>query len=178
MLNSRFLIMLLIFAATAAIVWYTQIAAKPPVAATRSFDGLSYQTLAPSWPTMMEPARDTLHSMREIVSNTGIGRPVAAVLVIAAILFLGYVVAYGAIHLAHQMSSGGSGVMANLVQVIVAPLWQVGLTFVSALQSVEWLQEKEIIASDLSTPVYFLYALISMVLMMGLARIRGKVAGA
>jgi hypothetical protein len=67
----------------------------------------------------------------------------------------------------------GASLIAGFFQVIVAPLWQIGLTLVSAMQTVEWIREKGLIGADVTTPAFVAFAIISLAMMYGLSRVRG-----
>jgi hypothetical protein len=166
MRSRGFTLMAFVFAAMAGAVWYFQFGPGRP-------DGTSarFLTVDNAWPELLRVVRPFLQDMTGMLSDMGMPSPVATFLVVAGVLAAGYVIAILVLRLATGMFTAGS-MVPGLLQYIVAPVWQVGLTLVSALQTVEWLKSNNLIEGDAMTPAFILYAIFSLVMMRGMAQAR------
>jgi hypothetical protein len=159
--SRTFTLMAIVFLALGASYWWFNIGPGRPDAAARSF------TVMDAWPNAVRMVRPTLREASNSLERSGVPRIVAPALVVIGVLLLGYLFAWAVLR-----AVSGLVAVSGLFQVVIVPIWQIGLTLVSAAQTVEWLQERGLFGSASATPAYIGYTIVSLVMLYGLSKVR------
>jgi hypothetical protein len=165
--NRTFSIMAVVFLVLGATYWWFNLGPG------RADGGSVARSLSvqEAWPDAVQMVRPTLRGFVQTLESSGVPRSVAGVLVVGGVLLAGYITAWVILRLVVGLFTSAS-LIAGFFQVIVAPLWQIGLTLVSAMQTVEWIREKGWISADVTTPAFIVFAIISLAMMYGLSKVR------
>jgi hypothetical protein len=161
MRSGTFMIMAIVFVAIGASYWWFNMGPGRPEAAARSF------TVQDTWPSALRMVRPTLRDAAFSLEKSGVPRALAPIIVVLGVLLLGYLFAWVVLR-----AVSGLIAVSSLFQVLIVPVWQIGLTLVSAAQTVEWLQERGWFSGASATPAFFGYALVSLVMLYGLSKVR------
>lgn len=165
MRSGTFMIMAIVFVAIGASYWWFNMGPGRPEAAARSF------TVQDAWPSALRMVRPTLRDAAFSLEKSGVPRALAPIIVVLGVLLLGYLFAWAVLR-----AVSGLIAVSSLFQVLIVPVWQIGLTLVSAAQTVEWLQERGWFGGASATPAFFGYALVSLVMLYGLSKVRSAKA--
>jgi hypothetical protein len=159
--------MAIVFVALGAGWWWFNMGPGRPEPVARGF------IVQEAWPTAVRMVRPSLRDAGLALERAGVPRALAPIIVIAGVLALGFLVAWAMLRIVSGLFTGASAV-AGLFQVLILPLWQIGLTLVSAAQTVEWLRDHGFLGGggDAATPAFIGYAIVSLVMMYGLSRMR------
>ena len=160
-----FTMMALIFVALGAAYWWFNMGPGNPQASARSF------SVQDAWPVAVRVVQPTLRSASYALERAGVPRGISNVAVIAVVFLAGFVFAWAVLRFVEAYFAGPSAV-GSLFQVVIAPLWQIGLTLVSAAQTVEWLQQHGMLGGGGATPAFVGYAIVSLVMLYGLSKVR------
>jgi hypothetical protein len=164
--SRTFTLMAIVFVAIGAAYWWFNMGPGRPEATARSF------SVQEAWPNAVRIVRPTLRDAAFSLERSGVPRILAPVLVIAGVLAMGFVAAWLVLRIVSGMFTGASAV-SGLFQIVILPLWQIGLTLVSAAQTVEWLRDHGLLGgTDAATPAFVGYAIVSLVMMYGLSKMR------
>jgi hypothetical protein len=164
--SRTFILMAIVFVALGAAHWWFTMGPGRPDAVARSF------TVQDAWPSMVRSVRPTLRDAAFSLERAGVPRALAPVLVVVGVLALGFVTAWLVLRIVTGLFTGVSAI-AGIFQVVIVPLWQIGLTLVSAAQTVEWLRDRGFLGGmDATTPAFVGYAIVSLVMLYGLSKVR------
>lgn len=159
--SRTFTLMAIVFIALGATYWWFNLGPGRPEATARSF------TVQDAWPNAVRMVRPTLRDATYSLERSGVPRAIAPILVVLGVLLLGYLFAWAVLRVV-----SGLVAVSGVFQVLIVPIWQIGLTLVSAAQTIEWLQERGLLGSASATPAYIGYAIVSLVMLYGLSKVR------
>lgn len=164
--SRTFTIMAVVFVALGAAYWWFNMGPGKPQSAARSF------SVQDAWPNAVRIVQPTLRDASYALERRGVNRAVANVAVIAGVFLAGFVFAWFVLRVVGGLFTG-AGAIAGVFQIVVLPLWQIGLTLVSAAQTVEWLQQHGMLGGGGgATPAFVGYAIVSLVMLYGLSKVR------
>lgn len=159
--SRTFTLMAIVFLAVGAAYWWFNLGPGRPEATARSF------SVQDAWPDAVRIVRPTLRDAAYSLERSGVPRLIAPIVVVVGVLALGYVFAWVVLR-----AVSGLIAVSGVFQVLIVPLWQIGLTLVSAAQTVEWLQDRGFFGSSSATPAYIGYTIVSLVMLYGLSKVR------
>lgn len=159
--SRTYTLMAIVFLAMVGAYWWFNMGPGRPESAARSF------SVQDAWPDALRIVRPTLRDAAFSLERSGVPRPLAPIVVVIAVLALGYVFAWLVLR-----AVSGLIAVSSLFQVLIVPVWQIGLTLVSAAQTVEWLQDRGFFGSSSATPAYIGYTIVSLVMLYGLSKVR------
>lgn len=163
--SRTFTIMAIVFVAVGAAYWWFNLGPGKPQVAARGF------SVQDAWPTAVRIVQPTLRDASYSLERGGVPRGIANIVVIATVFLAGFAFAWIVLRVVASLSDG-MGAFGGFFQVLVVPLWQIGLTMVSAAQTVEWLQQHGMLGSGGATPAFVGYAIVSLVMLYGLSKVR------
>lgn len=165
MAGRTFTIMALVFVALGAAYWWFNMGPGRPQTGARSF------SVQEAWPTAVRTVQPTLRDASYALERRGVPRGVSNIAVIVCVFLMGFVFAWVVLRVVGGMFEG-AGAVGGIIQVVIVPLWQIGLTLVSAAQTVEWLQQHGMLGGGGATPAFVGYAIVSLVMLYGLSKVR------
>jgi hypothetical protein len=163
--SRTFTVMAIVFVALGAAYWWFNMGPGRPDAGARSF------SVQEAWPTAVRMVQPTLRDASFGLERRGVPRGLANIVVILGVFLAGFVFAWVLLRIVGGLFTGASAV-SGLFQIVVVPLWQIGLTLVSAAQTVEWLQQHGMLGGGGATPAFVGYAIVSLVMLYGLSKVR------
>jgi hypothetical protein len=163
--SRTFTIMAIVFVALGAAYWWFNMGPGRPDAAARSF------SVQEAWPTAVRIVQPTLRDASFALERRGVPRGISNVAVIVGVFLMGFVFAWVVLRVVGGLFEG-AGAVSGIIQVVIVPLWQIGLTLVSAAQTVEWLQQHGMLGGGGATPAFVGYAIVSLVMLYGLSKVR------
>lgn len=166
--SRSFTLMAIVFLVIGGAYWWFNLGPGRPDAGF----GARSLSVQEAWPGAVQMVRPGLRDATDGVEHRGVPRILAPIVVVIGVLLAGYVIAWILLQVVRGLFTG-SGLIASLFQVVIVPLWQIGLTLISAMQTVEWVRDKGLLGgADATTPAFVGYAIVSLVMMYGLSRVR------
>jgi hypothetical protein len=122
--------------------------------------------------------RQTVRSVARSFEGMGTPKLIARAMALAVLFIGGFIVAYIAIKIAGALFASSGGILGGLFQIVLTPLWQLFLAFISTVQTAEWLQEQfgSSFSENYGTLAYVVFAIISVAMMYGLSHARSRQA--